>query len=147
MILKNQPFQMAKDINGFTVGKSCSREKAEAVNIHFAKMSWRSKVRVFSYTKDSFKRFRVHLTDPLNCGRRLSPALCVCVCVCVCALVAWSCLTLCDPMDCSPPGSSVTCHINQQRMLGPSSQEPLQLPLCALRGFRMQKSGILALDS
>ena len=73
--------------------------------------------------------------------------LCVCVCVCVCALVAWSCLTLCDPMDCSPPGSSVTCHINQQRMLGPSSQEPLQLPLCALRGFRMQKSGILALDS
>ena len=28
----------------------------------------------------------------------------VCVCVCVCAQ---SCLTLCDPMDCSPPGSSV----------------------------------------
>ena len=28
------------------------------------------------------------------------------VCVCVC-LVAQSCLTLCDPMDCSPPGSSV----------------------------------------
>ena len=27
-----------------------------------------------------------------------------CVCVCVCAQ---SCLTLCDPMDCSPPGSSV----------------------------------------
>ena len=26
--------------------------------------------------------------------------------VCVC-LVAQSCLTLCDPMDCSPPGSSV----------------------------------------
>ena len=30
--------------------------------------------------------------------------VCVCVCVCVCAQ---SCLTLCDPMDCSPPGSSV----------------------------------------
>ena len=29
----------------------------------------------------------------------------VCVCVCVCS-VAKSCLTLCDPMDCSPPGSS-----------------------------------------
>ena len=27
-------------------------------------------------------------------------------CVCVCS-VAKSCLTLCDPMDCSPPGSSV----------------------------------------
>ena len=32
---------------------------------------------------------------------------CVCVCVCVCVLVAQSCPTLCDPMDCSPPGSSV----------------------------------------
>ena len=29
-----------------------------------------------------------------------------CCAVCVC-LVAQSCLTLCDPMDCSPPGSSV----------------------------------------
>ena len=29
---------------------------------------------------------------------------CVCVCVCV---VTQSCLTLCDPMDCSPLGSSV----------------------------------------
>ena len=36
----------------------------------------------------------------------------MCVCVCVCArarkrLVAQSCLTLCNLMDCSPPGSSV----------------------------------------
>ena len=33
--------------------------------------------------------------------------LCVCVCVCVCVLcsVAKSCPTLCDPMDCSLPGS------------------------------------------
>ena len=34
-------------------------------------------------------------------------AVCVCVCVCMCVLVIQSCLTLCDPMDCSPPGSSV----------------------------------------
>ena len=27
--------------------------------------------------------------------------VCVCVCVCVCAQL---CPTLCDPMDCSPPG-------------------------------------------
>ena len=33
--------------------------------------------------------------------------MCVCVCVCVCVLVALLCLTLCDPMDCSLPGSSV----------------------------------------
>ena len=30
-----------------------------------------------------------------------------CVCVCVCVLVAQSCPTLCGPMACSPPGSSV----------------------------------------
>ena len=30
----------------------------------------------------------------------------VCVCVCVCAHTQW-CPTLCDPMDCSLPGSSV----------------------------------------
>ena len=28
----------------------------------------------------------------------------MCVCVCACAQ---SCLTLCNPLDCSPPGSSV----------------------------------------
>ena len=31
----------------------------------------------------------------------------VCVCVCVCVKVTPSCLTLCDPRDCSPQGSSV----------------------------------------
>ena len=31
--------------------------------------------------------------------------MCVCVCVCVCV---WSCLTLCNATDCSPPGSSVS---------------------------------------
>ena len=31
----------------------------------------------------------------------------VCVCVCVCARArTQSCLTLCDPMDCNPPGYS-----------------------------------------
>ena len=34
--------------------------------------------------------------------------VCVCVCVCVCTRsVAQSCLTLCDPVDCSPPGPSI----------------------------------------
>ena len=33
--------------------------------------------------------------------------LCVCMCVCVCVLVAQLCLTLCNPMDCSPPGFPV----------------------------------------
>lgn len=39
MILKNQPLQMAKDVKRFTVEKSCSGEKAEAITIPFAKMS------------------------------------------------------------------------------------------------------------
>ena len=35
--------------------------------------------------------------------------VCVCVCMhmCVCAKLLLSCLTLCNPMDCSPPDSSV----------------------------------------
>ena len=46
---------------------------------------------------------------------------CVCVCVCVCVharpcSVAQSCLTLCNPMDCSSPGSSVH-EILQARIL------------------------------
>ena len=33
--------------------------------------------------------------------------LLLCVCVCVCVLVTQPCLTLCNPMDCNRPGSSV----------------------------------------
>ena len=33
--------------------------------------------------------------------------VCVCVCVCMCGLLTQSCLTLCNPIDCSLPGSSV----------------------------------------
>ena len=42
--------------------------------------------------------------------------MCVCVCVCVCVLVTQSCLTLCDPMDYIPTGSSVH-RILQARIL------------------------------
>ena len=43
----------------------------------------------------------------LNCNLLFSVSwLMVCVCVCVC-LVSQSCLTLCDPMDCSLPGSLI----------------------------------------
>ena len=43
--------------------------------------------------------------------------LCVCVCVCVCVCpVAQLCLTLCNPMDCSLPGSSVH-EVFQARVL------------------------------
>ena len=39
--------------------------------------------------------------------------VCVCVCVCVC-LVTQSCLTLCDPMDCSLPRSSCPWGFSSQ---------------------------------
>ena len=61
-----------------------------------------------------------------------------CVCVCLCVLVAQSCLTLCDPVDCSPPGSSVQ-GILQARILecvpisssrGSSQGLNLSLPHC-----------------
>ena len=50
-------------------------------------------------------------TSPYMCTgiRVLSSTLC-------CCLVAKSCLTLCDPMDCSPPGSSVH-GISQARIV------------------------------
>ena len=42
------------------------------------------------------------------CMQKYCTYICVCVyTVCVCVLVTQSCQTLCDPMDCSPPGSSV----------------------------------------
>ena len=42
---------------------------------------------------------------------------------------------------------NVTCHISKQRMLRPSSHQPLQPQLRNLRGFRMEKNRILALDN
>ena len=66
-----------------------------------------------------------------NCGRVFCVRTCavglehtgVCVCVCIHSyihkvkmLVTQSCLTLCDSMDCSPPGSSVP-GILQARIL------------------------------
>ena len=42
---------------------------------------------------------------------------CISVCVCVCVKSLQSCLTLCDPMNCSPPGSPVHA-ILQARILG-----------------------------
>ena len=57
--------------------------------------------------KDKTNQIEVECTKDLLTKRPL---------VCVCALVAQSCPTLCDPMDCSPPGASV-CGILQARIL------------------------------
>ena len=54
----------------------------------------------------SFRKTRVRIG--MVCG-----VVCVCVCVCVCVQ---SCPTLCNPIDCSPLGSSVH-EIFQARIL------------------------------
>ena len=70
---------------------------------------------------------RSGLSSPAGLMTKYSPAYCILVsllnpynvssviyninilplCVCMCAKLLQSDLTLCDPMDCSPPGSSV----------------------------------------
>ena len=47
------------------------------------------------------------------CLTSLEFILCMCVCVCVC-VCSQSCPTLCDPVDCSPPGSSVMGFSRQE---------------------------------
>ena len=71
-----------------------------------------------------------------------SVSVCVCVCVCVCVLVAQSCLTLCDLMDCSlcpwdSPGKNtgVGCHFLFQGIFPTQGTPALQadsLPLSHL---------------
>ena len=56
-----------------------------------------------------FHYVSLHLAQSLKC-------VCVCVCVCVCSSVAQLGSTLCGPMDCSPPGSSIS-RIFQARIL------------------------------
>ena len=55
------------------------------------------------------------LQQPFSWIHLLFSCVCVCVWVCVCK-VTQSCLTLCDPMDCSLLGSSVH-EILQARIL------------------------------
>ena len=49
-------------------------------------------------------------------------------CVCVCVLVTQSCLTLCDPVDCSPPSSSVHGTLQTIILEGVACPPPAHLP-------------------
>ena len=75
----------------------------------------------------------------------------VCVCVCVCVWVTQSCPTLCDPMDCSSPGSSVhgdslgkntgvSCHALLQRIFPGQRSKPGSLH-CRLILYRLSHRG------
>ena len=74
----------------------------------------------FSASSLIVKNFMVHvlLKPGLENFEHYFTSVCVCVCVCVCLLVTQSCLTLCDPMNFSPPGFSVH-GILQARILEP----------------------------
>jgi len=67
--------------------------------------------------------------------------MCVCVCVCVCThLVAQLCPTLCDPMDCSPPSSSVHGILQAKILEWVAMPPPGDLPgvnLCLLHHRRI----------
>ena len=54
--------------------------------------------------------------------------VCVCVCVCVCTQSLWSCPTLYNPMDCSPPDSSVLGWELKARETLPRMSEPRPQP-------------------
>ena len=81
----------------------------------------------------------------------LSPSVCVCVHMCVCActhvlghmLVTQSCQILCDPMDCSPPSSSVQGFPRQECWSGFPGPPPGGLPYPKIElGFLVSPYGI-----
>ena len=79
--------------------------------------------------------------SPLLCPGTVLGRLCVwsAQCVCVCVLVAQLCLTICSPVDCSLPGSSVHgifpgkntrvgCHSLRQMIFLTQGSNPSLLP-------------------
>jgi len=67
--------------------------------------------------------------------------VCVCVCVCTCANSLQLCLTLCDPMDCSLPGSSIH-EILQARILEwVATPSPVQGSTVHLLGLLHRQAG------
>ena len=66
--------------------------------------SCRSSITINIRTLSSPQRKPYTRYQSLPISSQTSPSVCVCVCV---KLVTQLCLTLWDPMDCSPPGSSV----------------------------------------
>ena len=53
------------------------------------------------------RTLKIHVMFFLCGGLKSELCVCVCVFLCLCLLVAQSCLTLCNPIYCSPPGSSL----------------------------------------
>ena len=77
--------------------------------------------------------------------------ICVCVCVTIMYMVAQSCPTICNPMDCSPSGSSVHgdspgkntgvgCHALLQEIISTQGSNP-GLPHCRRILYHLSHQG------
>ena len=53
----------------------------------------------------------------------------------VCVLVAQSCMTLCEPMDCSPPGSSVHMILQSRILEWVAISSPGDLPYPGIKSW------------
>ena len=61
--------------------------------------------KLFNFAKPQFPKSKLY--DMMtNWGDNKSQCIIQCMCVCMCSFFQ-SCLTLCDPMDCSPQGFSI----------------------------------------
>ena len=91
--------------------------REEELPLNWLQILPRQRLQITSGLKLYFKSFNLHYFRCLKKKKRIKPPLmsitqlkeqsvCVCVCVCVRACTQ-SCPTLCNSMDCSPPGSSV----------------------------------------
>ena len=67
-----------------------------------------------------------HFSSPPTSSVEVNSSVCVCVCVCVC--VTQLCLTLCNPMGCSPSGSSIQGFSRQEYCSGLTFLSPGYLP-------------------
>ena len=71
------------------------------------------------------------ITDGLSticCDYSSVSDVCVCVCVCVSALSHTVCPALCDPRDCSPPGSSAHAVLQARTLEWVANSSPGDLP-------------------
>ena len=59
--------------------------------------------------------------------------------VCMC-LVTQMCVTLCDPMDCNPPGTSVGCHALLQGIFPTQGSNP-DVPHCRWILYHLRHQG------
>ena len=97
-----------KDISKATWNPNCSFNPNILILGHFSSLcaSCGSQGPLSSRRPTSLHQKKFHRRTPNQTDNQKGPMLWF-VCICVYAKSLQSCPTLCDPIDCSPPGSSV----------------------------------------